>query len=309
MGKLEAYLKFLRSHFVEVSVAVALIMMLLVISLYFGKFHAGLSESRAVWGQFGDFIGGSLNPLFGFISIVILASTLNLQRIELRESRKTAESNNKLLGMQLDSMANQALESTFFKLLEELKADEVFKRYKVEGVSSRVFYAIIGIHRDGEEGIIKKGFESQVDYFKRLVGDEFFLGEFTQVVAEKFLALVRVSEGLKNNDIHRALIQSTFGPFLVSAITHSFYYSSKTRYESLRGVFRLYRGLVPRMFYEGSIAEDNLLEHALAKYNASKEESNDYIDGVLDRFEKACIKARGDEAAKEAIVEGEILDE
>ena len=42
------------------------------------------------WGQFGDYVGGILNPIFGLISVVILSVTLNSQR----ESTSKTEFNN-----------------------------------------------------------------------------------------------------------------------------------------------------------------------------------------------------------------------
>ncbi|ADU70730.1 putative phage abortive infection protein [Pantoea sp. At-9b] len=44
---------------------------------YWYQFHAfGLSDSTEKWGQFGDFIGGVLNPLLGLASIIIVCVTL-----------------------------------------------------------------------------------------------------------------------------------------------------------------------------------------------------------------------------------------
>lgn len=38
-----------------------------------------ISNSIAEWGQFGDYMGGLLNPLFGLISVVLIAATLRSQ--------------------------------------------------------------------------------------------------------------------------------------------------------------------------------------------------------------------------------------
>jgi len=38
-----------------------------------------ISTSVAEWGQFGDYMGGLLNPLFGLISVVLIAATLRSQ--------------------------------------------------------------------------------------------------------------------------------------------------------------------------------------------------------------------------------------
>lgn len=44
-----------------------------------------ISSSVAEWGQFGDYLGGILNPIFGLISVVIISATLQSQ---VRASRK-----------------------------------------------------------------------------------------------------------------------------------------------------------------------------------------------------------------------------
>lgn len=303
MGKIKALMVFFKTYLVEVSAFFALMMMLVVVSLYFGKFHGELSGSRAVWGQFGDFVGGSLNPLFGFVSILILVSTLSLQRIELRESRKTAENNNEILALQLKAMGLQAKENTFFRLLEELKSDDMFKRFKAEGVPRRVFYAVIGIHRNGVESLAQKGFSSKREYFKELTAGDVGIGEFTQVLVEKFLMLVHISKGFDNSNMHQALIQSTFGPFLLSAMTHSMYYASKPRYETLIGMKRMFNGLDSRLIYDDSIAEDNLSKDGLNRYLSSKDENFKFINRVIDNMEEKLGKGRSEEDSKEDVVD------
>src|SRR4051812_28622631 len=78
----------------------AVITVILIIAIYSAKFFpifgAQLSEDTAVWGQFGDYIGGTLNPILSFISVVLLIQSLKLQneanealKAELKESEKT----------------------------------------------------------------------------------------------------------------------------------------------------------------------------------------------------------------------------
>ena len=42
------------------------------------NFH--LSKNPEVWGQFGDFVGGVLNPILSFITVVILIITTIYQQ-------------------------------------------------------------------------------------------------------------------------------------------------------------------------------------------------------------------------------------
>ncbi|BEL72440.1 MULTISPECIES: hypothetical protein [Serratia] len=54
----------------------------LVISFYYFNFgmEGKISKSTEVWGQFGDYLGGVINPILTFLSIVLLVKTINLQR-------------------------------------------------------------------------------------------------------------------------------------------------------------------------------------------------------------------------------------
>lgn len=94
----------------------------------------GFSTSSEHWGQFGDYIGGLLNPVFSFAALVALLWTIRLQSAELRLSRKELEltrseleSSTKALVNQEKTQDNQykqmrieSFESTFFKLISQL---------------------------------------------------------------------------------------------------------------------------------------------------------------------------------------------
>lgn len=50
-----------------------------VLALYFYQFHATLSLENTVWGQFGDYLGGVMNPILGFFSFIALLLALMVQ--------------------------------------------------------------------------------------------------------------------------------------------------------------------------------------------------------------------------------------
>lgn len=66
---------------------------------YWIRFGHGFNFSldTAVWGQFGDFLGGVINPLLTFISVILLINSVSLQRqaneslIEVEDFRKTEQ--------------------------------------------------------------------------------------------------------------------------------------------------------------------------------------------------------------------------
>ncbi|WP_302356714.1 putative phage abortive infection protein [Alcaligenes sp. YSL9] len=55
----------------------AIVVLLGAFALNFRK--ADISNAVAEWGQFGDYMGGLLNPIFGLISVVLVAATLRSQ--------------------------------------------------------------------------------------------------------------------------------------------------------------------------------------------------------------------------------------
>ena len=105
----------------------AVFALLIAFSSYIFQFHVILdlpfSKDQAVWGQLGDFIGGLLNPIFGFISIILLIQSLRLQN----------ESNRKLIEQIDDNKRNEKLksfENLFFNLIDIKRG--YFSQFNVE---------------------------------------------------------------------------------------------------------------------------------------------------------------------------------
>lgn len=85
-------------------------------------FMADKSEMSA--GTFGDFIGGTLNPILTFLTFMGLIVTIVLQQQELAETRKelersasALEAQSTALQSQLTAIHSQNFESTFFQML------------------------------------------------------------------------------------------------------------------------------------------------------------------------------------------------
>lgn len=75
------------------------------------------SSSQESWGQFGDFMGGILNPLFSIIGLGALLYTIRIQSVELKRSTKELKASAKALKRQNKHFAQQELNSNFFQLL------------------------------------------------------------------------------------------------------------------------------------------------------------------------------------------------
>jgi hypothetical protein len=84
---------------------------------YLWMFGARPSTNHEAWGQFGDFLGGTLNPIFSLSALVALLYTLVLQSRELRQSTEQLERSAKALDAQNTVLRKQSFEATFFQLL------------------------------------------------------------------------------------------------------------------------------------------------------------------------------------------------
>ena len=123
-------------------IGLVVISILLVLLLYYFTFgNRKLSTSPEQWGQFGDYIGGVLNPIFACATFIALLYTIKLQldtiklqkdsiklqveelkatREELSRSAKAQEESEKLLAEQSKIFKQQQFETTFFSMLNQL---------------------------------------------------------------------------------------------------------------------------------------------------------------------------------------------
>ena len=95
-----------------------------ILLIYFTKYELW-NGSKADFGTFGDFVGGTLNPGLSFLGFMALLYTIYLQSKELESNRqelKRAASaqakTDAMLESQTETLARQQFEGTFFALLE-----------------------------------------------------------------------------------------------------------------------------------------------------------------------------------------------
>tara|TARA_R110002020_G_scaffold437327_3_gene647540 strand:- start:297 stop:998 length:702 start_codon:yes stop_codon:yes gene_type:complete len=100
--------------------------MAIVLFLYFLNFFVILkydfSTESAVWGSFGDYFGGILNPILSFVSIVLLIKSLTLQyeaNIKLSTDIENKERLEKL----------RSMENLFFSMIDSQR--KLFGAFKI----------------------------------------------------------------------------------------------------------------------------------------------------------------------------------
>ncbi len=90
--------------------------------------YLSIRKNSESWGQFGDYLGGVLNPAFSFLALLVLLWTLHLQNESLNDASKSNNEQKELLERQLNESVTyskeqkkllelQLFENTFYNLL------------------------------------------------------------------------------------------------------------------------------------------------------------------------------------------------
>lgn len=260
MGKL---IKFVKEGPYSIVVVIALALFCVLLISYSVTFSGGLSERQDVWGQFGDFMGGTLNPVLGFLTVIILISTLRMQRKELKDSRKAIKYNNRLIKNQLKTMREQSVESTIFKLIENLSSDAVVIRCKE--LDKRIYIALYAV--------------KDMDIFSAEADDVFYrisggvrLGEFRYVVVEKLAILSELIKGCSRESLYCKLVQTSVGVVLVSVAIQHAKDAGHSLYASFSGLNHLIRGLSLEYIYNEEVAKDFFVVEKFNKFLASHDD-------------------------------------
>lgn len=112
--------------------AFAVVIIFGVFLFYAFNFSGGLSDNNGKWGTFGDFFGGTLNPILSFMSLTALLLTVVLQSRQAEISLKALEVSSKELEETRNELnraasaqektekiqAKQSFEMTLFNLIE-----------------------------------------------------------------------------------------------------------------------------------------------------------------------------------------------
>lgn len=86
-------------------------------------------------GQLGDFLGGTLNPIFGFATVCLLLWSVFIQRNELQETKRELKSSSSALRGQLELAKNEYSRKQLEERLSSLEKDyqDIFT-YKFEDI-------------------------------------------------------------------------------------------------------------------------------------------------------------------------------
>jgi len=91
--------------------------LILLSGMYYTYFSIVGDIAKEDLGPLGDFIGGNINPLLTFISVVLLIDTVVIQRKAADDSKASEIEARKTIKLQSDLAAKQSFESSLFNLI------------------------------------------------------------------------------------------------------------------------------------------------------------------------------------------------
>jgi uncharacterized membrane protein len=125
----------------------SLIIIWVAVSKYTNQFSGSCSSDQNIWGVFGDYMGGTLNPIFAFLSFSALLLTIYIQSRELVETRKEIKQSREIAFQQKENYQRQADKNDIYKVIELIDQEitEVFNsNSNIEGFADIPLYMFLG---------------------------------------------------------------------------------------------------------------------------------------------------------------------
>ncbi|GAA6119346.1 hypothetical protein [Acidovorax sp. FG27] len=99
---------------------VAVCLLAVPVVVYIGTFGAQWSRSQEVWGQFGDFFGGFLNPLFALLAFLAVLFNLHIQSQQLDVAKDEFRNAASATQSQIKALQEQANREELVAILRSL---------------------------------------------------------------------------------------------------------------------------------------------------------------------------------------------
>ncbi|SIR11574.1 hypothetical protein SAMN05421829_1105 [Aromatoleum tolulyticum] len=190
----------MNSRIIRVALAIALILIVGVVTAYILQFGVVPASEQGTWGQFGDYFAGLLNPLFAMLAFLALIWSISIQREELRRASEHLSEQTSLARKQLDELASDRLAQELLHVIKEIDArlDQV-TRTVVSPEGSEPSLTVSLLVAEGERLRASGGHSAAYHQFVRLSQEkgtvvEAVVREMTHLVAEMQDVLAQFSQ-------------------------------------------------------------------------------------------------------------------
>jgi len=117
-----------------------------VLAVYFFYFHGPISNHHEVWASFGNYLSGTLGPLFAFLTFIGLLFTISIQARQVSLSNETLRATQQEL-----KLAREATDLQAHQFREEMTKSELSDMFKFVHLEfERRFDKKVDFSRSGE---------------------------------------------------------------------------------------------------------------------------------------------------------------
>lgn len=102
------------------------------------KLNKSLAESPENWGQFGDYIGGLLNPIMAYAAFFWLTKSVRLQKQELNETKMALQESADSQALQVDSSLMSARLTALSALSNSVMAEVQVHRQELQFIATQL---------------------------------------------------------------------------------------------------------------------------------------------------------------------------
>lgn len=130
--------------------SIAVLLLAIPIVSYVANFGTAWSPSREAWGQFGDFFGGLLNPLFAMLAFFAVLYNVHLQAEQIAVAREEFHESARTTQAQIDALKEQRHREELLSVIGELV--RAIESLYNEVVSPQGLSPVIQLHHVVHEG-------------------------------------------------------------------------------------------------------------------------------------------------------------
>jgi uncharacterized membrane protein len=186
----------------------AVAVMAAVFIFYFFSFQGELTLEHERWGTFGDFVGGTLNPILSFFALTALLLTIILQNRELEATRDEISQSRLAAQEQVSHFKNESKKADVYKTIQVLEGrlEKLYREpvyfFAGEKLRERELYFFLSFATDEAlQQIIKPEEHPPEEYETELVNTKSLLMQLQLTIVKLSMQLTMLTEYRDNNAI------------------------------------------------------------------------------------------------------------
>lgn len=254
-------------------------------------YNEGGMKISEIFGVFGDFIGGALNPIFTFLTFMGLLITIILQQTELKDSRAEFKKSADALIEQSKSLHKQNFENTFFNLIDLYNG--ILANLEIHSFSSgqtknytdrKVFIYIEKCICISDKEVITNAFGEPIEEVEKHYNLETF-SSYAKDLRHYFRIIYQILKFIDNANItsdEKLFYSNIVRSQLSDAELLSLFFNCLSKYgkEKFKPLVEKYE------FFEHLVINEKFLFTDLREYNPNVFGENKYIEDFIESMSR-----------------------